>query len=255
MGVALIYSAIREDTIDKLFSPIVFVRELLRYVFAGQGLLLSPFAQVAIFTRSDLLDEESNATGLAELDAHDPANIPDIEIIPMPVAASDYDFKKERGGRGGASIYCQLVRPRSKGSVRLASLDPRARPVCELNQLTDPADVAAMRKALRLGLALGRKVRATGYSLRDLQVPTSESDEDLDAYMRRNVRTIYHYASSCRMLPQAEGGVIDDELRVHGVRGLRIADASVFPAIPACHTQIPTAMVAEKCALLLRGKA
>ena len=74
------------------------------------------------------------------------------------------------------------------------------------------------------------------------------SDADIEALVRERVETVYHPTSTCRMAPEAEGGVVDDELRVYGVEGLRVADASIFPTIPATHLQAPTAMVASRCA-------
>ena len=101
---------------------------------------------------------------------------------------------------------------------------------------------------VKLALALSRVVRRQGYPLRNLNVPKSEGDQDLDDFIRANVKSTFHYSSSCRMAPEDEGGVVDDMLRVHGISGLRIADASVFPTIPATHLQAPTVMVGERCA-------
>lgn len=112
-----------------------------------------------------------------------------------------------------------------------------------------------MRKALRLGLSIARKVKDDGYPLERMLQPDGESDEELDAFTRKYAQMIYHYSSTCRMAPEAEEGVVDDELRVHGVHGLRVADASIFPDIPGTHTQAPTVMVAERCAdFIVKGQ-
>ena len=85
------------------------------------------------------------------------------------------------------------------------------------------------------------------------------SDADLDAWIRRANRTTYHYSSTCRMGRRDDGewdggAVVDEGLRVYGVRGVRVADSSVFPCVPRTHTQAPTVAVAEKCAdMILRG--
>lgn len=85
-------------------------------------------------------------------------------------------------------------------------------------------------------------------------MPASTSDADLDAFIKEWGRTTYHYSSSCRMAPEDDTipGVVNDELQVHGVRGLRVADSSIFPQIPATHLQAPSVMVAEKCAELIK---
>lgn len=88
-----------------------------------------------------------------------------------------------------------------------------------------------MRKALRLSLAIIRKSQEGGYPLTPMVQPTGETDDEMDAYIRVAVRTIFHYTSTCRMSPESEGGVVDHESRVCGVRGLRVADASVFPTV------------------------
>jgi choline dehydrogenase len=84
-----------------------------------------------------------------------------------------------------------------------------------------------------------------GYPMRPINLPSSENDEDVDRFARENASSTYHYASTC---PMGTDGVVDARLRVHGVRNLRIADASVFPRIPAAHLQAPVVMVAERCA-------
>ena len=98
-------------------------------------------------------------------------------------------------------------------------------------------------------------MRASGYLLEDAVVPKSDSDADIDAHIRRYARTTYHYSSSCRMAPESDEkpGVVDDMLRVHGIKNLRVADCSIFPQIPSCHLQAPAVMLGEKCAELILG--
>ena len=81
----------------------------------------------------------------------------------------------------------------------------------------------------------------------------SESDEDLDRFIRQRIGSTYHYTSTCRMAPEEERGVVDDELRVYGVQNLRIADASIFPVVPSAHPQAPVVMVAERCADFIKA--
>lgn len=222
--------------------------EVLRYVLTGRGMLLSPNPQMAIFALSKLLDEQSRtvASSASDTNSHLPANIPDIELTAIPYNV--FDDSELAKDEGVSTVACILLKPRSSGTVRLASLDPRERPICDLNFLEDKHDYEVFRKALRLGLALGRQCREQGYPLRDMVLPDSESDEDLDRYIRQRIRTTFHYSSTCRMASEEEMGVVDDELRVHGVQSLRIADTSIFPSIPAAHPQAPVVMIAERCA-------
>lgn len=242
------YKVPRADSLHEIENnPLVAAWEFLRYLIAGRGLLLSPNPQMLIFALSKLLNEDSETRASSEdEDSHSPSNIPDIEITVVPYNV--FDDSKLAPGEGVTTLTSMLLKPQSSGTIKLASLDPRDRPICDLNYLQDPNDYVVLRKALRLGLTIGRKCREQGYPLRDFILPDSESDEDLDRYIRKNVRTTFHYSSTCKMAPESEGGVVDNELRVWGVQGLRIADASVFPSVPAAHPQAPVVMVAERCA-------
>lgn len=171
----------------------------------------------------------------------------------MPVAynCSDVDIPD----KGVFSLMTALLQPKSSGTVRLANRNPRARPDVELGYLTDPADYEVLRKAIKLALRLGEEMRQLGYPLKSLSVPASESDADLDTFVRKCLRTSYHYTSTCRMGPAggSRPAVVDAELRVHGVAGLRVADCSIFPDILATHTMAPAVLVGEKCAELLKS--
>ncbi|KAF5367812.1 hypothetical protein D9757_010326 [Collybiopsis confluens] len=221
-------------------------------------LMANPLSAVAnMVLRSSLLDSNSRiviAEREQDLDGYSPSNIPDIEVMLIPVNPTDRSFDGLSKNSGTFSYLCTVLRPESTGSVRLSSQNARDQPLCDLGILSNPSDRIPLRKVLRLALALGRSMRDGGYPLEDLLVPTSESDDDLDTFADENLTTTYHYSSSCRMAPEADLGVVDDELRVHGIAGLRIADASIFPHVPACHLQAPVVMVAERCAeFLTRG--
>ena len=97
---------------------------------------------------------------------------------------------------------------------------------------------------------------ALGYDISPHLLPQSSSDSDIDDFIREYSRSTTHYCSTCRMAPEHSGdgsigGVVDDRLRVHGICGLRVADASIFPEILSTHLAAPTVAVAEKCARLI----
>lgn len=244
----LVFKIPRGDSLHELEqNPLRVAWELIRYIVAGTGWLLSPNPQMVVFAQSKLLDEESRTIAQEDsTNSHSPANIPDIELTACPFnMCPDLPLSKQEGA---LTLACMLLKPASAGSVRLTSRSAHDRPACDLAYLREPSDYAVFRKALRLGLALARQCRAQGYAMRPALVPKSEDDADLDAFVRRHVASTYHYSSTCRMAPVEEMGVVDDELRVHGVRNLRIADASVFPVVPSAHPQAPVVMVAERCA-------
>ncbi|KAJ7457878.1 GMC oxidoreductase [Mycena latifolia] len=116
--------------------------------------------------------------------------------------------------------------------------------------LASPEDWAALRASLRVSVALAQQMQADGYSLDPVKVPSALDDATLDEFIAAGLETMYHYASSCRMAPENDllPGVVDHELRVHGVSNLRISDTSVFPSVPATHPQALVYAVAEKCA-------
>jgi choline dehydrogenase len=207
-----------------------------------------------VFARSALLDGSSVTKGSPkDFDGRSPENIPDIEIIPSPTAAINKPEAQAMVKDGATSLLCVLLRPRSMGEITLSNMDPRARPQCNFNALHDPEDMVKMKKAVRLGLALGEKIRESGYPLGNFLFGTTGTEEDIERHIRETLMSTFHYASSCRMAPLADGGVVDDQLRVHGIDGLRIADCSIFPTIPAAHLQAPAVMIGERCAAFVKA--
>jgi choline dehydrogenase len=172
-------------------------------------------------------------------------------------SGDDKTFDKSKGVYSFLSV---LLHPKSKGFVRLTSRDPTARLHIDLNYLSDPSDFGPLRASLRLTLRIRENMRALGYPLQDWEGPAGEDDQALDNFIRRpeRNRSTYHYSSTCRMAPEDDkdgGGVVDDELKVHGVKGLRVADSSIFPWVLGAHLQAPTVAVAEKCADMILMEA
>jgi choline dehydrogenase len=156
----------------------------------------------------------------------------------------------------GFLLSAQPCRPTSRGFLEIASADPAQPPRIVPNALSTGHDVAEMIEGARLLRRL-----AAAPALRDVieaeLAPGSEiqSDEQLLADIRQRASSVFHPVSTCRMGPVPETDVVDAELRVHGVEGLRVVDASVFPSIPSGNTNAPTLMVAEKGADLILGKS
>ncbi|KAJ3969554.1 GMC oxidoreductase [Lentinula raphanica] len=258
ISVPLLFKVPLKDSVEGTLigSPLRAVSEFFKYTLFGKGLLSQQVQQYNITLPSRLLDETSRIppeTSNTQLNAHDPRNIPDVEVMFLPVNPTSRSFEGLAISFGIFSYLCTVLRPHSYGSIRLSSTNPRDRPLCDFGMFNDPADRLPLRKALRLALALAEQVRKTGYPLEDLSVPDDTTDETLDRFSNENIMSTFHYSSSCRMDKEENLGVVDDELRVYGVDGLRIADASVFPQVPACHIQAPVVMVAERCADFIRA--
>ena len=146
-------------------------------------------------------------------------------------------------GHHGFTVAPTLLTPRSRGRVRLAASDPARAPVIDPGYLTDAADVAALREGVRLAYRLAATPAFAEYGARAGSPPG-----DVDELIRNRLDTCYHPGGTC-----AIGAVVDQELRVNGVRGLRVADASVMPTLPRGNTHAPVAMIGERAAEFLRG--
>jgi choline dehydrogenase-like flavoprotein len=145
--------------------------------------------------------------------------------------------------------------PHSRGRVTLESPDPFDPPNADPNLLSDPRDLAVLLKGLRLGREVFKSPEFARYRAREVSPgPALQSDADLSDYISAEAYTVHHPVGTCRMGNDAES-VVDSQLRVVGLAGLRIADASVFPSIPGGNTNAVVMMVAEKATDLLLGRA
>ncbi|MEQ9126046.1 MAG: GMC oxidoreductase, partial [Alphaproteobacteria bacterium] len=148
---------------------------------------------------------------------------------------------------------CNL-RPESRGEVRLRSADPRDKPVIRPNYLSDPADRAVAADAIRLTRRIVAQPALQRFAPEEFLPGDTVLDEDALAEAAGRIgTTIFHPVGTCRM-GDDPGAVVDARLRVHGIRGLRIADASIMPTITSGNTNSPTLMIAEKAAeMMLAG--
>ncbi|HEY6758620.1 MAG TPA: FAD-dependent oxidoreductase [Baekduia sp.] len=148
----------------------------------------------------------------------------------------------------GLSIAGNPARVRDRGAVTLRSADPFSKPRIQHNFMCHPEDRREMREGVRRMLELIDQPAYQALITAPYSVPDSRSDADIDAYVRREGLTSYHQAGTCGI-----GRVVDSELRVLGVEGLRVVDASVMPDLVGANTTAPTTMIAEKGADLIRA--
>lgn len=174
---------------------------------------------------------------------------PDVQMMCMPVSGSA--GLHLWGQVPHLSVRTGFLHPRSRGHVRLRSADPRATPRITMNLLADPADMAGMLRALELSRSIYRQHPIAGLIRREVLPGAGlASAADLTAYIRANAGHRSHPVGTCRMGVAAEC-VVDPQLRVHGLEGLRVADASIMPALPSGNTNLPALMIGEKAADLL----
>jgi len=143
-----------------------------------------------------------------------------------------------------------IVKPTSRGKVTLRTPMADSKPCVLCNFLTTDEDRASMLAGVRIALEIASQPALKAIEREVLSAPASDSEEDVLDWVARASQTVYHPTSTCAM-----GEVVDPELRVHGVEGLRVVDASVMPTITRANTHAATIMIAEKAADLILGKA
>lgn len=210
--------------------------EAMKYALTGGGFFSLPSAPLVAFlkTRPDL------AT-------------PDVQMHLIPYSVKDPKRRKLQD-YPSMTVACYQLRPESLGSIHIRSADPAAQPAIRFNFLGDSIDQRTMAAGFHM---MRRIVGATAMDhLRGEEVsPGSDvaSDEQILAWIRNNSQTAYHPIGTCRMGP-GPNCVVDDRLRVHGISGLRVADASIFPTMPSGNTNAPSIMVGEKASDILRAE-
>src|SRR3954447_26646185 len=148
-----------------------------------------------------------------------------------------------------------LVSPQARGRVWLRAADPTAKPHIITNTLSVDDDVDSLVAGMEMAREIAGQEPLREVILKELKPgPDTSSREDLEADLRRRLMLIYHPVGTCRMSDDGEDAVVDSQLRVHGVEGLRVVDASVMPVIPGGNTNAPTIMIAERAADLIRGR-
>ena len=155
----------------------------------------------------------------------------------------------------GYSCHVCLLRPRSRGRLRLASADPLAAPLIDPNFLADLDDLERLRRGFKLVRELLSQPALAGLGGRERAISAAALDDAaIEAHIRQQADTIYHPVGSCRMGP-GPNDVVDARLQVHGLQGLRVVDASIMPQIVSGNTNAPTIAIAEKAVDLIRSAA
>ena len=179
--------------------------------------------------------------------------VPDLQLHFVIAKLVDHGRTTTTGH--GYSCHVCLLRPQSRGSVRLLSADPLAAPLIDPNFLGERDDVDRLIRGFKLMRSVLSQPALARFGARELPASAlARTDEQIEQYLRNNADTIYHPAGSCRMGP-GELDVVDAQLRVHGLQGLRVVDASIMPSLVGGNTNAPVIMIAEKAADLIRAAA
>ena len=205
-----------------------------QFTLFGTGLMATPLAtaQAIARTRPD-------------------SGRPDVKIQLHHFSGRDrMAYSKELGidPHPGLTFGVVQLSPLSRGSIHLASADPQMPPAIMPNQLSHPEDVRVLTEGLRLARRIASQPALADFIVEELRPgPAAMSDHDLLEYVRDSGQTSYHPIGTCRMGTDAMA-VVDPRLRVHGIAGLRVADASVMPTMPASNTNATSLMIGEKAA-------
>ena len=209
------------------------VRNLVRWKATGRGPLASNVGEGGAFWRS-----------------RDDLTAPDIQFHVAPAGFYDNGLHEPLSRMFTAAPT--LVSVASRGSVRLRSADPTWRPIIDAAYYDDPADLDAMLAGVRKAWEINSYAPINRHLAGPWELPDDPGDEQLVEHIREYTGTLFHPVATCAM-GTGEDAVVDPQLRVRGVEGLRVVDASVMPAVPRGNTNAPTIMVAEKAADLIRS--
>ncbi|BDB28132.1 choline dehydrogenase [Cupriavidus sp. TA19] len=206
-------------------------RAFFEYRRGRTGVLASNFGEAGAFLRTD--------RALAR---------PDVQLHWVTGIVDDHNRKQHLGH--GMSCHVCVLRPKSRGSVGLASADPMAAPRIDPNFLGHDDDVDTLLKGYKLSREIMAAAPLSRYAPRELYVKNVRSDDELIALLRRRTDSIYHPVSTCRM-GNDEMAVVDQRLRVRGMERLRVVDASIMPTLVGGNTNAPSIMIGEKGAHMI----
>jgi choline dehydrogenase-like flavoprotein len=201
-------------------------------------------AMFAAEGRGPLTSNGVEAGGFLRTSAGLPA--PDLQFHAVPAMLLD-----EPNFEHGFTLAICPLKPASRGMLTLRSPDPTTQPYVLHNYYADDSDMQTMLEGLRIAEEIGAQPALAPYTSRLWDEPASESEADRRAYIRRQTYTFFHPVGTCRMGSDAEA-VVDTELRVNGIEGLRVVDASVMPSVVRGNTNAPTIAIAERAADLIR---
>jgi len=204
-------------------------KHMLNYLFKKNGLLSSTLCEAGGFVRTD-----------PQLPA------PDVQINFIP--AYFLDHGRERPEGHAFTFGPTLLRPYSRGEVRLASQNPQSDPIIDLNFLSDQRDIDTLIRAYQISEKIS-KMRAFDHyrGMQYLPKRPLKHPDDITKYIRNSLQHLYHPVGTCKM-GDDNMAVVDKRLKVHGLDGLRVVDASIMPTIVGGNTNAPTMMIAEKAA-------
>ena len=192
-----------------------------------------------------------SAPMLAFLKTRPDMDSPDVQLHIVPYVVKDRKTRRLQDWPG-FTLSCYQLRPESLGSIHIRSANPKDQPAIRFNFLDELVDRITMIEGFKMMRRIAEAGPMDPYRGDEFLPGTDiRSDDEIEHWIRTRAETAYHPIGTCRMAP-GPNAVVDDHLRVHGIGGLRIADASIFPTMPSGNTNAPSIMVGEKAADLLK---
>lgn len=224
-------------SINKLARGLPLAREIARFFLEGRGALTFGVTTAQVFCRSS--PEKAS---------------PDLQLLFTPASYDPSKFGALEREDGMTVAVCP-VRPDSRGTIMARTSDPITAPAITPNYLSDPGDARVLIAGMRFTRDIFAAPAIAEYSVQEtLPGPDVQTDDELIDYARHFGNTIYHPVGTCRM-GQGPSAVVDDRLRVHGLSGLRVIDASIMPTLTTGNTNAPAIMIGEKGAAMIRADA
>lgn len=248
-------------------SPIKIIMSLTQWYLFGTGPFASNVGEAACFARSadtKLPFSSKASVGLKPLDVTSAPNAPDIEIAMLCCAFLEQGNKSGPAGMDCSTLYPIILRPLSKGRLSLKSTSPFDKPVIDPNYLAHPNDMKVLIRSVRLALRIARaKAFESLFEIKNHYEdkdnifwlgdadPDLITDEEISDYIRTNAETCHHPTSTCKIGQDDRSSVVGPNLKVHGIAGLRVADASIFPEQISGHPTATVIAIGEKASEII----
>ncbi|KAI0321917.1 GMC oxidoreductase [Amylostereum chailletii] len=252
-------------TLDPLLDPKVAEEQIKLYA-QGEGLLTLGIVGIAMAPLKSFSDRAAeieadppsggNLPGLSEQRAEQVKRLREgaanAEFVTIP---SFYGFPNPpTPGAKHISLCTTLNRPFSRGTIHATSTDPLAQPEVDPHYFEEDIDRLTYIEQVKFARKIAQTEPFKSIIGREINPgPNVQSDDDISLWLKKYLTTVHHTSSSCSMLPKDKGGVVDNELKVYGTKGLRVVDLSVVPLIPSAHTQSIVYAVAEQAADIIKG--
>jgi choline dehydrogenase len=210
------------------------VGQAMRYVLSGRGLLGMVAAPMRAFVRS--------REGLAA---------PDLLLGWVPMLTEPSPRGPRISRQSGMTCYAHPMRPESRGHIHIVSSDPRKQPAINFNFLSAPVDAELTVRAVRIACSIMHAPALSHLQISEIAPgPDRRSDDEIIDWVKKVAETTYHPVGTCKM-GSDPAAVVDSRLRVHGIAGLRVADASIMPTLTSGNTNAPSIMIGEKAAAMV----